>query len=99
VLKAPHCSIASSAQGFFFNDKPRLQFGLVQLEGGPCGVLAGVQAHVLANLQTQVSSCMYRWLGYGWLGHVMMGMANKQHVVRSASAHLQCTGRSQRTQA
>jgi hypothetical protein len=42
-------------QGFFFSDKPELQFGLVQLEGGPCGVLAGVQAHVLANLRTQVS--------------------------------------------
>ncbi|KAJ9528922.1 hypothetical protein QJQ45_000502 [Haematococcus lacustris] len=37
--------------GLFFNSKPSLGFGLVQLEGGPCGVLAGVQAHVLANLQ------------------------------------------------
>lgn len=44
-----------AAQGFFFNTKPGLQFGLVQLEGGPCGVLAAVQAHVLANLRTTVS--------------------------------------------
>lgn len=41
---------ASWKQGFFFNTKPGLQFGLVQKEGGPCGLLAGVQAHVLAAL-------------------------------------------------
>lgn len=37
-------------QGFFFNRHQGLQFGLVQKQGGPCGVLAGVQAHVLAAL-------------------------------------------------
>lgn len=37
-------------QGLFFNSKPSLLFGLVQLQGGPCGVLAAVQAHVLAAL-------------------------------------------------
>lgn len=37
-------------QGFFFNSKPSLLFGLVQAQGGPCGVLAGVQAHILAAL-------------------------------------------------
>ncbi|KAL6757744.1 hypothetical protein V8C86DRAFT_1621378 [Haematococcus lacustris] len=47
---------ASWKQGLFFNSKPSLGFGLVQLEGGPCGVLAGVQAHVLANLQHAVSA-------------------------------------------
>ncbi|GAX82694.1 hypothetical protein CEUSTIGMA_g10120.t1 [Chlamydomonas eustigma] len=40
-------------QGFFYNPKPGLQFGLVQLQGGPCGVLAAVQAHVLAALGTE----------------------------------------------
>ncbi len=40
-------------QGFFFSRKLGLQFGLVQREGGPCGVLAAVQAHVLANLQVR----------------------------------------------
>ena len=43
-------------QGFFFNSKPGLQFGLVQLQGGPCGVIAAVQAHVLAALTPEVSS-------------------------------------------
>jgi len=38
-------------QGFFFCEKAGLQFGLVQLQGGPCGVLAGVQAHILAALK------------------------------------------------
>ena len=37
-------------QGFFFNPKESLRFGLVQMQGGPCGVLAAVQAHVLAAL-------------------------------------------------
>jgi hypothetical protein len=42
-------------QGFFFNSHPGLEFGLVQLQGGPCGVLASVQAHVLAGLRNSVS--------------------------------------------
>jgi len=37
-------------QGFFFCHKPGLQFGLVQSNGGPCGVLAAVQAHILTKL-------------------------------------------------
>ncbi|CAG9466873.1 unnamed protein product [Pedinophyceae sp. YPF-701] len=35
-------------QGFFFNSAPRLSWGLVQKDGGPCGVIAAVQAHMLA---------------------------------------------------
>ena len=35
-------------QGFIFNTRPGLQFGLVQTEGGPCGVLAAVQAEILS---------------------------------------------------
>lgn len=35
-------------QGFFFNDRPGLKFGLVQNAGGPCGVLACVQAEILS---------------------------------------------------
>ncbi|KAG2430114.1 hypothetical protein HXX76_010213 [Chlamydomonas incerta] len=37
-------------QGFFFNAHAGLQFGLVQKLGGPCGVLAAVQAHILGAL-------------------------------------------------
>ena len=40
-------------QGFVFNsadDRPTQQFGLVQYEGGPCGPIAAVQAHVLQHL-------------------------------------------------
>lgn len=44
-------------QGFFFNTKPRLGFGLVQVQGGPCGVLAAVQAHILAALKLAVRRC------------------------------------------
>lgn len=35
-------------QGFIFNTRPGLHFGLVQNEGGPCGVLAAVQAEILS---------------------------------------------------
>lgn len=41
---------ASWVQGFFFSEHPGLEYGLVQREGGPCGVLAAVQAHVLTHL-------------------------------------------------
>ncbi len=41
-------------QGLFFSSVPGLSWGLVQLEGGPCGVLAAVQGFVLAALQAQV---------------------------------------------
>jgi guanyl-specific ribonuclease Sa len=37
-------------QGFFFSDIDGLKYGLVQHEGGPCGVLAVVQAYVLRYL-------------------------------------------------
>ncbi|GMH36080.1 hypothetical protein BSKO_03948 [Bryopsis sp. KO-2023] len=36
-------------QGFYFNDRPGLSFGLVQRQGGPCGVLAAVQGHILGE--------------------------------------------------
>ncbi|GIL67924.1 hypothetical protein Vafri_21194 [Volvox africanus] len=39
-------------QGFFFNRHPGLQFGLLQKQGGPCGVLAAVQALILAALHS-----------------------------------------------
>ncbi|GFR47019.1 hypothetical protein Agub_g8703 [Astrephomene gubernaculifera] len=42
-------------QGFFFSRHAGLQFGLVQRQGGPCGVLAAVQAHVLAALHVPSS--------------------------------------------
>lgn len=37
-------------QGFFFNDCDDLKYGLVQLAGGSCGVLAVVQAFILKEL-------------------------------------------------
>ncbi|KAK9817016.1 hypothetical protein WJX72_008347 [[Myrmecia] bisecta] len=42
-------------QGLFFNTTPGLTFGLVQKQGGPCGVLAAMQAHVLAALWDPVT--------------------------------------------
>ena len=34
-------------QGFYFCNVDGLRYGLVQAEGGPCGVLAAVQAFIL----------------------------------------------------
>ncbi|CAG0924241.1 unnamed protein product [Notodromas monacha] len=39
-----------SKQGFLFSDMTGLKFGLVQHGGGPCGVLAALQAMTLRNL-------------------------------------------------
>ena len=40
-------------QGFFFCDLPGIEFGLVQLKGGPCGLLAVLQAHIVKYLLFQ----------------------------------------------
>ncbi|GCB80564.1 hypothetical protein scyTo_0017229, partial [Scyliorhinus torazame] len=37
-------------QSFTFNDLPELRYGIVQKKGGPCGVLAAIQACVLQKL-------------------------------------------------
>ncbi|NXJ64987.1 MINY4 hydrolase, partial [Rostratula benghalensis] len=37
-------------QSFTFNNAPQLKYGIVQKKGGPCGVLAAVQACVLQQL-------------------------------------------------
>jgi len=37
-------------QGFYFTESPGLFFGLMQKEGGPCGVLACVQAYLIKHL-------------------------------------------------
>ncbi|XP_067871780.1 probable ubiquitin carboxyl-terminal hydrolase MINDY-4 isoform X2 [Heterodontus francisci] len=37
-------------QSFTFNDLPDLRYGIVQKKGGPCGVLAAVQACVLQKM-------------------------------------------------
>ncbi|KAM3822772.1 putative ubiquitin carboxyl-terminal hydrolase MINDY-4 [Vipera latastei] len=37
-------------QSFTFSENPYLKYGIVQKKGGPCGVLAAVQAHVLQHL-------------------------------------------------
>ncbi|XP_024270927.1 probable ubiquitin carboxyl-terminal hydrolase MINDY-4 isoform X1 [Oncorhynchus tshawytscha] len=38
------------SQSFTFSDAPDLRYGLVQKKGGPCGVLASVQACILQKL-------------------------------------------------
>ncbi|XP_048844733.1 probable ubiquitin carboxyl-terminal hydrolase MINDY-4 [Brienomyrus brachyistius] len=38
------------AQSFIFSDLPDLRYGIVQKKGGPCGVLASIQACVLQKL-------------------------------------------------
>ncbi|KAL2089975.1 hypothetical protein ACEWY4_014663 [Coilia grayii] len=48
-------------QSFCFSDKPNLAYGIVQKKGGPCGVLASVQACVLQKLlfeDTESSSAL-----------------------------------------
>lgn len=53
---AARCVPESWLQGFFFRERPDdgedlnravLPYGLVQTEGGPCGVLAAVQSHMI----------------------------------------------------
>eukprot|EP00750_Incisomonas_marina_P031778 INCI8300.4.p1 GENE.INCI8300.4~~INCI8300.4.p1 ORF type:complete len:955 (-),score=241.98 INCI8300.4:848-3712(-) len=39
-------------QGFSFSEHEDLKYGLIQNEGGPCGPLACVQAHVLLHFMT-----------------------------------------------
>jgi len=41
---------AWTEQGFFFNTMNGLKCGLLQNKGGPCGVIAAVQAHVMKHL-------------------------------------------------
>ncbi|MBN3273721.1 MINY4 hydrolase, partial [Polyodon spathula] len=43
-------------QSFSFNDLPDLRYGIVQKKGGPCGVLASVQACVLQKLLFEENS-------------------------------------------
>ena len=43
-------SPAWRTQSFFFSSTPALPFGLVQKEGGPCGLIASVQAEVLRQI-------------------------------------------------
>jgi hypothetical protein len=41
-------------QGLEFSASPGLWWGLVQHQGGPCGVLAAIQGHLMAVLLEQV---------------------------------------------
>ncbi|KAG7488752.1 hypothetical protein MATL_G00038420 [Megalops atlanticus] len=45
------------AQSFTFSDIPGVRYGIVQKKGGPCGVLASVQACVLQKLLFEETSC------------------------------------------
>lgn len=40
-------------QGFAFSDRDEVRFGLTQAQGGPCGILAPVQAFILHHLLFQ----------------------------------------------
>ncbi|XP_076133706.1 putative ubiquitin carboxyl-terminal hydrolase MINDY-4 isoform X2 [Alosa pseudoharengus] len=44
-------------QSFVFSDKPSLRYGIIQKKGGPCGVLASVQACVLQKLLFEDTEC------------------------------------------
>ena len=46
------CTLMLVAQGFFFSEIPKLGYGLVQTEGGPCGPLASVNVCVLTPVGT-----------------------------------------------
>jgi hypothetical protein len=37
-------------KGFVFRDEEELKYGLIQLKGGPCGLLAAVQAFIVRHL-------------------------------------------------
>nr|XP_042715718.1 probable ubiquitin carboxyl-terminal hydrolase MINDY-4 isoform X3 [Chrysemys picta bellii] len=59
-------------QNFTFNSIPQLKYGIVQKQGGPCGVLAAVQACVLqqllfgdSNRNSHVRICVcWSWRSY-----------------------------------
>ncbi|KAJ3211532.1 hypothetical protein HK099_007974 [Clydaea vesicula] len=53
-------------KGFEFSENPELRYGIVQLKGGPCGLLAAVQAHVLKHLIFN-SSVSYNNFNRGFL--------------------------------
>ncbi|XP_031430361.1 probable ubiquitin carboxyl-terminal hydrolase MINDY-4 [Clupea harengus] len=44
-------------QSFSFSDKPALRYGIIQRKGGPCGVLASVQACILQKLLFEDTEC------------------------------------------
>ena len=53
-------------QGFYFSKHPQLRYGLMQEKGGPCGLLASVQAwilkHLLIDVQQQKTSSVSKGL-------------------------------------
>eukprot|EP00899_Mesostigma_viride_P020195 jgi/Mesvir1/28177/Mv04737-RA.3 len=55
LLFGNHGMPGSWRQGFFFSDVLSLPYGLVQLKGGPCGVLASVQAHILRHIYKDIN--------------------------------------------
>ena len=40
-------------KGFQFNNHPDMSYGLIQIKGGPCGLLAALQSHILRILISQ----------------------------------------------
>jgi len=54
-------------QGFFFSDEPELRYGLIQLQGGPCGVIAVVLAYVIKEI---VFSPLFVKTGFNPTDHV-----------------------------
>ena len=53
-------------QGLYFTKKARLGYGLVQRAGGPCGVIAAMNAYVLADLLHSSSKAAIREGGSSW---------------------------------
>ena len=58
----------SWVQGFYFSENPKLGYGIVQEEGGPCGVLAAVQASILDALMDMYPNVL-EWIANPTLIH------------------------------
>ena len=59
--RAKFFNSAWKQQGFFFDNTDSLGFGLVQKEGGPCGILAAVQAFILKHILFSSTSSSSSW--------------------------------------
>lgn len=63
-------------QSFTFNDRLELEFGLVQHKGGPCGILAAVQALIIKHLMNNYN------------GNLSPNNAERQHILTKVLASI-----------
>mmetsp|Transcript_30963 Transcript_30963/g.100864 ORF Transcript_30963/g.100864 Transcript_30963/m.100864 type:complete len:586 (-) Transcript_30963:198-1955(-) len=63
-------------QGFFYSSVRDLEYGLVQLEGGPCGVLAAVQAHIVHSVLRSEGEVRGRMSPEEQQKHLVAGLAS-----------------------